>query len=404
MSSTLGTSHSNSPAAAGSIDWGNVRDQFPVTQRWSWFNSATYGPLPACNIEAQTSFLRETSTGATVPGVGHWWEGADVVRQKIGQLVNASPQDICFLKSTSEGLGLAVTGLDWSPGDEVITYDQEFFSVVYPWLGLGDKGVNVRFVRDRGRFRFDVDDVAELIGPRTRLICLSLVNFSTGFRAPLEAISRLCRQHGIWLVVDAVQAVGCLSVDVQSLGADLVAAHGYKALCAGYGIAFCYVAPRFRQALNVPVPGWKSVEDVLDLTDLTYHPDYDLVLAHDARRFESGVQNLAGIYGMGASVDLFLGLGVDAINDHVLSISALVTKTVESCGYHVVSSSAAGERSGIVSFECPGDDPERVVAALQESGVVCAAREGRIRVSSHLFVGEKDVERLGAMLVRARRG
>ena len=100
--------------------------------------------------------------------------------------------DVCFLKSTGEGLGLADTGLDWAPGDEVATYDQEFPSVVYPWLGLASKKVSVRSVRDRRRFRFDAGDVAELLGSRTRVVCMSMVNFSNGFPAPgsdLAAVS-----------------------------------------------------------------------------------------------------------------------------------------------------------------------------------------------------------------------
>jgi selenocysteine lyase/cysteine desulfurase len=373
-----------------------VRDeQFPVTREWAWFNTAAYGPLPLCNIEAQTSFLNGMSVGKTAPGIGHWWEGADSVRGKVGQLINADPGDICFLKSTNEGLGLAVTGLDWAPGDEVITYDQEFPSTAYPWLGLTSKGVTVKFIRDRGRARFDVDDLADLISPRTRVICLSLVNFSNGFRAPIEAIAALCQPRGIWLIVDAVQAAGCLPVDVQALGADLVSAHGYKSLCSGFGISFCYVAPRLRERLAVAVPGWKSIENV---TDITHQLDYQLTLARGARRYESGAQNISGMYGMGASVDLFLGLGMELIGQHVHAMSALVAAQVEARGYHVVSSQAPAERSGIVAVDCQGREPGDVAAALKRAGVMCSVREGRVRISCHLFVDEDDVQRLTAAL------
>jgi selenocysteine lyase/cysteine desulfurase len=333
------------------------------------------------------------SLGQLPPGFGRVLEEA--VRAKAGQLINADPLDIAFLKSTAEGLGLAVTGLDWMPGDEVITYDQEFPSVVYPWMSLARKGVVVRFVRDRGRFRFDASDVAALIGPRTRLVCVSLVNFGTGFRAPIEALSRLCRSHGAWLVVDAVQAAGCLPVDVQALGADLVSAHGYKTLCSGYGISLCYIAPRFLEALAVAVPGWKSV---LHSSDIGRQLDYRLQYADGARRFESGLQNLAGMSGLGASIDLFLRAGIDAISTHVLAMSALVAEGAESRGYRVVSSRDPAEMSGIVSLECPGTDPAAVVAELEQAGVACSVREGRLRVSSHLFVNEEDVERLAAAL------
>jgi cysteine desulfurase / selenocysteine lyase len=370
-------------------------EQFPVTREWAWFNTAAYGPLPLCNVEAQKSFLTGMSLGRTASGIGHWWEGAAGVRAKVGQLINADPEDICFLKSTNEGLGLAVTGLDWAPGDEVITYDQEFPSTAYPWLGLARHGVVVKFIRDRGRARFDADDVEELISPRTRVVCLSLVNFSNGFRAPVEAIAELCRSRGIWLVVDAVQVAGCLPIDVQSLGADLVSAHGYKSLCSGFGISFCYVAPRLRENLAVPVPGWKSIENV---TDITHQLDYQLTLARGARRYESGSQNISGMYGMGASIDLFLDLGMDLIGEHVLAMSAHVAEQLEARGYHAVSSQTPAERSGIVSVDCGGREPADVAAALKRAAVTCSVREGRLRVSCHLFIDEDDVHRLTAAL------
>jgi cysteine desulfurase/selenocysteine lyase len=371
------------------------REQFPVTGEWTWFNTATYGPLPVCNVETQTAFLRGMSRGEAAKGVGHWWEGADRVRARVGRLINCDPQDVAILKSTGEGLSLVALGLDWEAGDEVVTYDQEFPSGVYPWLALERKGVEVRFVRDAGRCRFEVEDLEALLGPRTRVVCLSLVNFSHGFRAPIERISQICRQRGVWLVLDAVQAAGCMTVDVPSLGAHLVAAHGYKSLCSGYGIAFCYVAPELREVLAVPEPGWKSIEDV---TDVTRQTDYRLRYAAGARRYESGVQNLSGMFGMAASIDLFLEVGMDVINQRVLGLSATVAEQVERKGYRVVSSRRPGETSGIVSMVKPGRDSREVAAALTEARVACAVREGRIRVSAHFFNNEEDVERLVAAL------
>ena len=121
MSATTSGTPSGNPESRRS-ELRKVREeQYPVSREWAWFNTAAYGPLPVCNVEAQTSFLTGMSVGRAAPGIGHWWEGADGVRNKVGQLINADPEDICFLKSTSEGLGLVVTGLDWASGDEVIS-------------------------------------------------------------------------------------------------------------------------------------------------------------------------------------------------------------------------------------------------------------------------------------------
>ncbi|HXY43730.1 MAG TPA: aminotransferase class V-fold PLP-dependent enzyme [Acidimicrobiales bacterium] len=371
------------------------REEFLVTQDKTWFNTATYGPLPASNLRAQLALLEEMMHGGGAKGVGHWWEGAAGVRGKVGALIGCDPADVALLHSTGEGISLVSLGLDWQSGDEVVLYDQEFPSGVYPWLALEERGVVARFVHDAGRYRFDVDDVEAVMSDHTRVVCMSLVNCYHGFRAPIEEISKLCKARGVWLVVDAVQAAGALRVDVASLGADLVAAHGYKSLCSGYGIGFCYVSPALREVLHVSAPGWKSIEDA---PFLDKQLQYNLRYPPGARRYESSVPNLAGMYGLGASIDLFLNAGVELINDWVLQVSAEVIEALEETGYPVVSSTREGERSGIVSARVPDGDAARVAAALAEQQVACAVRDGRVRVSCHLFNDRSDIERLVAAL------
>jgi len=367
------------------------REEFPVTSQKVWFNTATYGPLPASNVRAQRQFLEGMMLGLDAPGLGHWWEGAAEVRGKVGQFIGCDPADIALLRSTGEGISLVSLGLDWQPGDEVVLYDQEFPSGVYPFLALQRKGVKVIFVRDRGRHRFDVDDVAEVMSDRTRAVCVSLVNCYHGFRAPVEQISTLCRQRGCWLLVDAVQAVGVMPVDVTSLGADLVTAHGYKSMCAGYGISFCFVSPDLRESLEVVAPGWKNIEDA---PFIQKQLDYNLRYPPSARRFESTVQNLAGMYGIGARIDLFLGAGLNLVGEWVLNISRTLADALMDKGYRVASSTRPGEMSGIISVEVPSGDAASTCAALSEHKIKCAVRDGRLRISSHLFNNRDDIERL----------
>ena len=253
----------------------------------------------------------------------------------------------------------------------------------------------MRFVQDCGRHRFTADDVAAVMSSRTRVVCVSLVNCYHGFRAPVEEISALCRQRGAWLLVDAVQCAGILPVDAGALGADLISAHGYKSLCSGYGISFCYISPALRDRLKVVAPGWKSIEDA---PFIDRQLDYNLRYADSARRFESSVQNLAGMYGLGASLDLLTGIGTDVISDWVLGLSASVAAAVTEKGYRVASSERPGEMSGIVSVEIPGGDATAVAAALGQRKISCAVRDGRIRVSSHIFNNQEDIDQLVAAL------
>ena len=375
------------------------REEFPVTGEKIWLNTATYGPLPVSNVAAQRELLEGMMHGAGAPGLGHWWEGAAEVRAKVGAFIGCNPDDVALLRSTGEGIGLVSQGLDWRAGDEVVVYDQEFPSGVYPFLALEPQGVKVRFVEDRGRHRFTADDVAAVMSDRTRVVCISLVNCYHGFRAPIEDISALCQERGAWLLVDAVQGTGILPVDVGALGADLVSAHGYKSLCSGYGISFCYVSPDLRDNLRVVAPGWKSIEDA---PFIDKQLDYNLHYADSARRYEPSVQNLAGMYGLGASLDLFTGIGRELIQDWVLGLSAAVAAAVTEKGYRVASSTRPGETSGIVSVEIPGGDATGAAAALAEQKISCAVRDGRIRVSCHIFNNTDEIDQLVAALPPVR--
>jgi cysteine desulfurase / selenocysteine lyase len=331
------------------------------------------------------------AAGDIPDGYGLWGETLEQVRAAAARFINCEPDDVAFLKSTAEGVSVVALGLDWREGDEVIAYNQAFPADVYPWLNLAGRGVKLKLIEDLGRQRHEVDDVAALLTPRTRLVCLELVNFNNGFRAPIEAIGRACHEHGAWLLVDATQAAGALRIDVRELGCDVLIAHGYKFLMSGWGTAISYFAPHTRAVLGVPEPGWKSLQKIRNVASLV---DYNLDFASEARRWEPGIPDLVGIMGMGAVVGLMSELGNRQIEERVLAYAAEVADALEPRGWSLVSSRRPGERSGILSFRRDGVDTAAVAAELRRQNVACAIREGRLRVSVHFYNDRSDLDRL----------
>ncbi len=362
--------------------------EFPLTQSWAYLDHATHGTLPRRHVAAAARFLHDLSETAVSDLLEIGTDGVDRVRERAGQLLHCPARNIAFLKSTSEGIDLVAQGLDWKSGDEVISYELEFPTCVYPWLALASRGVTLRMVADYGRHRFEVEDVAELMSPRTRVVCLSLVNFGHGFRAPLEEIGKLCRERDIWFVVDAVQGLGALQVDVSSLGADIISAHGYKFLLSGFGVAVCYCSDRAIRRLVVPQVGWKNVDEPTRVGRL------QLDFAQSARRFESAWQNFAGLLGMHASLELLLEVGPAPIENRVLDLSAQVATGLSERGYDVLSSQRQGERSAIVSAIREGVDYPSLRERMLTNRVACAVLEGRLRVSPHFYNTEDDIGRL----------
>jgi cysteine desulfurase / selenocysteine lyase len=368
------------------------RDEFPVMTSGIYLDNAGRGPLPRSHVEAVQGFLREMSDQPSGRDLGVVIEET---RERAARLLNCGAEEVALLSTTSQGLNLVPGGLDWRPGDEVILYEMDHPTDIYAWLNLADRGVTVRFVKDRGG-RYEAEDVERLIGPRTRAVCLSLVNYGHGFRAPMEAIGEICRRRGIWLVVDAIMALGALRVDARAIGADIIAAHGYKFLLSGFGVAICYCSPRARSELRVAEVGYKGMERAMDyahrLPDFRQLAGRPLDFAATARRFEAGTQALAVMAGMNATLDLMLSVGPEAIERRVLGLAAQLVDGLLANGYQVAGSTRPGERSAIVSFIRQDVDAAELSRRLREHRIHSHTLHQRIRLSPHFYNDPNDVE------------
>ena len=369
------------------------RDEFPITQRGIYLDHATLGPPPRRHVKAVTSLLERISTEGldnlfAISAQG----GVDQVRAKAAALLNAQAANVFFVRSTSHGVGIVAEGLAWNDGDEVVLYELDHPAGVFPWLNLGGRGVKVRFIEDRGRFGFDADDVLELLTPRTRAVCVSLVNFAHGTRAPVEQIADICRSRGIWLIVDAVQGMGVIRVDVSQLGADLVVAHGYKFMLSGFGIGIAWCSDRALAELSVRQVGWNSVEHAFDVERILA---FKMTFPPSARRFEPSFQPLPQLLGLEATLDLFHEVGSDVIETSALALTSRLVAGLLEKGYQVVGPQAERPRSAIVSIALRNDEERAgMERALRETETKCAVRESRVRLSPHFYNTEEEIDRL----------
>lgn len=368
------------------------REEFPITRRGVYLDNATFGPLPARHVRAVTAFLERMSSEGLDDLFAISDEGVDAVRAKAAELLNADPSHVFFVRSTSHGVGIVAEGLTWRDGDEVVLYELDHPAGVFPWLNLSDRGVKVRFIKDRGRFGFDADDVRAMLSPHTRVVCVSLVNFAHGTRANVEEIAEICRARGVWFVVDAVQALGALSVDASRLGADVLVAHGYKFLLAGFGLGIACCSDRALAELKVRQIGWKSVENPFDLDRILA---FEMRFPPSAKRFEPSFQPLPQVFGLGATLDLLQEVGVPAIEKRVLSLAGRLVAGLRDKGLEVVGPQASEARSPIISVAVRSDDERELIQrGVRESMTTCAVRESRVRLSPHFYNTEEEIDRL----------
>ncbi|MBI3472202.1 MAG: aminotransferase class V-fold PLP-dependent enzyme, partial [Candidatus Solibacter usitatus] len=313
-----------------------------------------------------------------------WFGDMDRIRASIGRLIHCLPSDIAFIVNASTGLSLLLSGIDWQPGDQVLTLEHEFPNHYYFPAGLRHRGVE--FVETPWE-RFH-----EALTSRTRLVALSTVNYSTGFRAPLDQIAPLLRERGVLLYVDGTQSLGALQFDVQAIQPDMLAVHGYKWLLAPNGAGFLYVSPSLRPRLAPNVIGWRSHKHWRNPDNLHHGtPEF----SPDAEKYEGGMLNFPSLYAMGASIDLMQQIGPEAIERRVLDLAGQTRALLARAGADVLSDSP------IVTARFAGRDVSALAQQLQRSRVVVAARRGNLRVSPHFYNNEEDLDRLEQALAAA---
>src|SRR5712691_9198865 len=289
-----------------------MRALYPIAGRYAYLDHAANAPLATPVRSTMQVYLARMSEEPF--DLAHWERLRNQVRTRIAELLSVGAESITFTKNTTAGLGLVAAGLDWEAGDNIVGVHREFPSNIYPWMGLKRKGVELRLYQPE-QGRIDVKAVARLCDRRTRVLAISAVQFWSGFRTDLGALSTALRGHDVLLVVDAIQAVGAVQLDLARAPVDFLCAGAQKWMLGPVGIGFAYVGPRMLERLNPVTIGPDSV-----VRDDEYF-EYDLTLKPDARRFEEAAPNYPGILGMGAAVNLLLRCGPPAVEDGVLRLA-----------------------------------------------------------------------------------
>jgi len=370
-----------------SLDMASIAREFPIKAQRSYLNNASIGPLSHPVIAAMEVFLHDVRDRGR-NNYPTWCSYADgKVKGRIARLIGARASEIAFVKNTTEGLVTVANGLDWRDGDNVIIADIEYPSNVYCWMRLAKHGVSIRWVKSKDG-RVTVDALAEAIDSKTRLISLSAVQFSNGFRHDLALTSELCTKRRVLLNLDAIQWVGALEMDVSRYHIDFMAVGGQKWLLAPIGTGFFYCNQDSLDCLDPPSVGYHSVDKG------EAHMDYELAYRPNAGRFEEALVNFPGIWGLDAAVKILLGLGSRHVERHVLDLTAFAAERLKRSGCEIVSPVGESERSGILSFRLPRIDAESTAEQLRVRGIDVAVRGSALRISPSYYNDRSEIEHL----------
>jgi selenocysteine lyase/cysteine desulfurase len=365
----------------GMTQWDEIRRDFPATSRYTYLDTAATGPTPRPVREAVDTFYRQLEEGGESHW-GEWMERREAIRGKVADLICAEPDEIAFVPNTSTGINL-VADLIGGAG-AVLSDEIEFPAVTLPFI---HRGIPVHFLPTAdGVVRLESFEKAQ--APRAATIAVSHVQFSNGCRLDLPALGAIkANRH---LVVSGSQSIGAFPVDVHAWGIDALATAGHKWLCAGFGAGFVYIARALLERFPPRAIGWMSVQDPFAFENRRY----DLVPG--AVRSEMGCAPFANIFALGAAVDYLAKIGIEPIATRVLELNMYLTSRLRDAQIEVLS---PGDpyRSG--ETLCALLDPPRAAAFLRERNILVTPKKEGVRISTHFFNNEEDVDRcVGALL------
>lgn len=377
---------SDTQPADSSKDWAEMRRQMPVSENWAYLDHAAVAPISGPAQAALIDWANESATSGDTVWLG-WDEQIRQTRRSAAQLIGAQPEEIALIKNTTDGISLIAEGVPWESGDNVVTLADEFPSNQYPWMNLSDRGVEVRRIpTEQGRA--DLDRLAAACDEHTRIVTVSWVSYSSGWRNDLERLAEIAHGCGALLFIDAIQGLGVFPLDVAGTPIDFLAADGHKWLLGPEGAGMLFIRREHLDWLRPIGVGWNSVVHGQDFARI------ELILRDEASRYEGGSPNMPGMIAFGASLKFLLSFGMVAIADRVLELTDLACDRLAEIGASIYSDRGAERRSGIVAFEIPGRDPEILRRQCIDRGVALSLRGGRLRISPHAYNNRSDIERL----------
>jgi cysteine desulfurase/selenocysteine lyase len=372
---------------------------FASAKRAGYLNAAAIGLMAAPVLARHETFSRDLAErGSTA-----FFDNVDAIlkgpRAAGARLFGVHPSAVAAATSVYEVISQIAWWLNPRSGQNVVSIDIEPEAVTLPWLRVAaDSGAEVRLAPLRnspGSLSFD--RIAELVDKNTVAICVSHVQWITGYRFDLKALAGLAHAHGALLVVDAMQSAGVIPIDAAACDADVLVTGSYKWLCSFGGVAACYMRPALSEQFRPVMVGARTSDP---------DPPYDdidprtLKLPDGARRLEYASTSHSSRIAFTAAVDYLLRIGVENIQAHTQRLGSQLAEGLLRLGARLITPLPESERGAIISAVFPDCRAVALAEHLASAGVIVSPRLGMLRFSPHLFNTDEDIQRALSELAR----
>ena len=300
-------------------------ERFPVAKSQIFVAHAGVTPLPKCAADAMISHIRASCENHQE--FGEVLRDIDKTRRVVRDLIGADKSEIALLGPTSLGLSLFANGITWREGDEVVFYQDDYPSNVYPWMALVSQGVKIRQLRPEKPGRITPEIVERELSSRTRLVALASCHYLSGWRIDVDAIGALLHERGVLFSVDAIQTLGAFPFSARFV--DFLSADAHKWMLGPMAIGIVFVAKRNFELCRPTLLGSWNIHSPQFLAQetMTFH--------ETAQRYEPGVLNVTGVYGMRASLEMLEATGSETVSSTILDVRDHLHRLLEQHGIRV---------------------------------------------------------------------
>ena len=374
-------------------NWNKIREDFPITKDFIYFQSAAMSPIPTPVFNAIVENYRKIH----LQGDTHWEDELDQYRKlcrDIGALINTEGNNVCFVQNTSTAMSLLALSIknNFKIPFNVVSTEDEFPAST---IGFEHQGISMRYVQPVNS-RYSIDAILEHTDDQTAAVVTSYVQYATGFRQNLLTLGKALHDKGILFIVNATQAFPFYPLDIESMHIDALTCSLHKWGLTGHIGSLFFTTPDFRTKFPMPWIGWLSVDAGEDIIHTAKNAPFQI---HDsARRYEFGTQNLQTILAFQKALDYMKAIGFDNIRARILDLTDHLIRGLKKLGVKIVSpTEKPEERSPIVSFTL-GDNNEDCAQKLAEQSISVSLRAGYIRVAVNFFNNFDDIDKLLSVL------
>lgn len=369
-------------------------------EEWFEFEDATYlnlageSPMPKIALRAVQAAIADKKYPHHRPD-SVFYEVPDRIRRNIAQLIGGRPEEIAVTTGASAGTIAVAHGLDWKPGDEVITAAREFPLQYTTWMPMEQRaGIKLKIVEPRERF-LTADDLIAAITPKTKLISASMTRFDDAVMLDGKKLATACHAQGALLLLDVSQNCGAIPLDVRELGADFLVCAGYKWLLGPFGTGFFWIRHELLEQVRPDAFYWMALPESHNFANLNFA---DPKPAHSAKRWDApewASHFNFNLVGMDASLEFVLRMGSETVEKHNRGLIEFMFERLPKDRCVPASPLDAARRGPYGCFAARSKEKTaELYHKLRKENVIVSLREGNIRVSPHFYNTERDIDRL----------